>query len=261
VAFALPLKEFPDLSLTSERLPRHVAIVMDGNGRWAKKHGLARCEGHRRGKDSVRAVIDTARELGIPYLTLFAFSHENWSRPPEEVNFLMQLFYRYLLTEINRFMKHDIRIIGLGDLQRLPPEVRSALARVEEATKANAALTAVLAISYGGRQDIAGAVRRIAHAVESRAVRPEEVDERMLESQLATTGLPDPDLLIRTSGELRISNFFLYQLAYTELYFTDTLWPDFREREFLTALAAYQLRDRRFGAIRNGTSHSLRAAS
>ncbi len=209
----------------------------------------------------MRAVVEAARELRIPYLTLFVFSSENWQRPSAEVSFLMELFHRYLITEIKRLMKRDIRVVALGDTERLPPRVRSALAQAIELTAHNRSMTAALALSYGGRQDITAAAKRIAEAVAAHRITPDQVDERLVQSQLATCGLPDPDLLIRTSGELRISNFFLYQLAYTELYFTDTLWPDFREREFLSALAAYQLRERRFGMIGNGFSHGLRAAN
>jgi undecaprenyl diphosphate synthase len=261
VATSLPLDEFPDLSLESARLPRHVAIVMDGNGRWARQRGLARSEGHRRGKDSVRAVVEAARELGIPYLTLFAFSNENWLRPTTEVRFLMQLFHRYLMTESKRMMKRGIRVVALGDTERLPVQVRRALADTVELTAQNHTMTVALALSYGGRQDITRAAAQIARDVAAGRLAPDQIDEHALASRLDTAGLPDPDLLIRTSGELRISNFFLFQLAYTELYFTDTRWPDFREREFLSALSAYQLRERRFGALESGPNHRMRAAN
>lgn len=261
VASSLPFDEFPGLSLDPDRLPRHVAIVMDGNGRWARHHGLARSEGHRRGKDSVRAVVEAAREIGIPCLTLFVFSNENWRRPGTEVRFLMELFHRYLSTETKRLMKRDIKVVALGDLDRLPPPVRRALDATVAATADNRSMTAALALSYGGRQDVVSAARRIARDVAAGRLLPDEVDEQVFAARLASTGLPDPDLLIRTSGELRISNFFLYQLAYTELYFTNTLWPDFREREFLQALAAYQLRERRFGAVDGTANHPLRAAN
>jgi undecaprenyl diphosphate synthase len=259
VAISLPLSEFPELSLDPCRLPHHVAIVMDGNGRWARRRGLGRHEGHRRGKDSVRAVVEAARELGIPYLTLFAFSSENWQRPAGEVDFLMRLFHRYLVTETKRLMKRDIRVIALGDTERLPPRVRQALAETVEATRGNRAMTVALALSYGGRQDAVSAARKLARAAAAGELRPEDIDETAFQRALTTAELPDPDLLIRTSGELRISNFFLFQLAYTELYFTDTLWPDFREREFLGALAAYQMRERRFGAVADGAPQRLSA--
>jgi len=234
---------------------------MDGNGRWACQRGLARCEGHRRGKDSVRAVVETARELGIQYLTLFLFSSENWQRPASEVRFLMQLFHRYLVTETKRLMKRDVRVIVLGDTARLPLAVRRALEQTMAATAGNRSLTTALALSYGGRQDIVSATRRIAQAVADGRLRPDQIDDHLVANELATAGIPDPDLLIRTSGELRISNFLLFQLAYTELYFTDTLWPDFRERDFLKALIAYQMRERRFGTVDGGPGDRLRAAN
>lgn len=222
---------------------------MDGNGRWARRRGLGRNEGHRRGKDSVRAVVEAARELGIPYLTLFAFSAENWARPSTEVDFLMRLFHRYLLTETKRLMKRGIRILALGDTERLPPRLRQVLAETVEATRDNRDMTVALALSYGGRQDVVSAVRKLANAVAAGEMTAEEIDSAAVQRALTTAAMPDPDLLIRTSGELRISNFFLFQLAYTELYFTDTLWPDFREHELLRALAAYQMRERRFGGV------------
>lgn len=241
-------------------MPRHVAVVMDGNGRWATRRGLNRREGHRRGKDAVRAVVEAALELGIPYLTLFVFSNENWQRPSAEVRFLMQLLHRFLLTEGKRLMKRDVRITTIGDGSRLPAAVQRALAQMVEQTQENRAMTVVLALSYGGRQDMAAAARRIAEAVAAGLLRPDQVDEELVERELMTAGVPDPDLLIRTSGELRISNFFLYQLAYTELYFTETLWPDFREHDLLKAIAAYQSRARRFGTV-DSAVNGLRAAN
>jgi undecaprenyl diphosphate synthase len=261
VESSLPLNEFPNLCLGPTRLPRHIAIVMDGNGRWARQRGLNRCEGHRRGKDSVRAVVEAARQLGIPYLTLFAFSNENWQRPKAEVRFLMQLFHRYLITETKRLMKRDIRVLAVGDMSRLPAPVRRVLTETVKLTADNQTMTVALALSYGGRQDVVEATRRIAQAAASGRITPAQIDEQMLEAELMTSRLPDPDLLIRTSGELRISNFFLYQLAYTELYFTDTLWPDFRERDLLTALTAYQSRERRFGMVDDSPSIPLSAAN
>lgn len=232
---------------------------MDGNGRWAQRRGLNRNEGHRRGKDSVRAVVETARELGIPYLSLFAFSNENWLRPTTEVNFLMSLFHRYLMTETKRLMKREIRVVALGETERLAVPLRRALAQTLEITTDNRGMTLGLALSYGGRQDLTSAMRKIAAAVAAGTMKPEDIDEETVARSLTTAGMPDPDLLIRTSGELRISNFFLFQLAYTELYFTDTLWPDFREREFLTALSAFQARERRFGVVGTEADTRLRA--
>jgi undecaprenyl diphosphate synthase len=234
---------------------------MDGNGRWAVRRGFNRCEGHRRGKDSVRAVVEAARQLGIPYLTLFAFSNENWQRPKAEVRFLMQLFYRYLITESKRLMKRDIRVIAVGEMSRLPAGVQRVLADTIRLTAANRGLTVVLALSYGGRQDVVEAARRIAEAAAAGRITPDQIDERMVQRQLLTGEIPDPDLLIRTSGELRLSNFLLFQLAYTELYFTDTLWPDFRERDLLRAVTEYQSRTRRFGMVDEGSSISLSAAN
>jgi undecaprenyl diphosphate synthase len=259
VAISLPLDEFPNLSLEPSRLPRHVAIVMDGNGRWARRRGLSRHEGHRRGKDSVRAVVEAARELNIPYLTLFAFTTENWHRPSTEVSFLMGLLHRFLLTETKRLMKRDIRVVAVGDTARLPPRVRDALNEMIETTRENRSMTLAIALSYGGLQDIVAAAQRIARAVAAGELDPEKIDAQLFAASLDTADIPDPDLWIRTSGEVRISNCFLFQLAYTELYFTDTLWPDFRERELLAALAAYQLRERRYGAIAGTSDQRLRA--
>jgi len=229
------------------RLPRHVAVIMDGNGRWAQRRGLSRIEGHRRGKGSVRAVVETARRLGIPYLSLFAFSTENWQRPRREVDALMRLLLRYLRTEVKKLMKNEVRVLAIGDTGRLPEPVRRELERVIELTRANTRLTVGLCVSYGGREDIVEATRRIARAVRAGRLDPDAIDQATVSAHLGTAGFPDPDLLIRTSGEMRISNFFLWQIAYAELYVTDTLWPDFREAEFLRALDHYQKRERRFG--------------
>jgi undecaprenyl diphosphate synthase len=230
-----------------DQLPRHVAVIMDGNGRWAERRGLARIEGHRRGKDSVRAVVETSRRLGIPFLSLFAFSTENWQRPRREVSSLMGLLRRYLRTELNRMMKNEVRLVAIGDMERLPDLVRGDLDAVIAATRSNARLTVGLCVSYGGREDLVQAMRGLAREVQAGRLRPEEIDQEAIERHLGTAGMPDPDFLIRTSGEMRISNFFLWQLAYTEIYVTDTLWPDFRETEFLRALEHYRQRERRFG--------------
>jgi len=220
---------------------------MDGNGRWAQRRGLSRLEGHRRGKDSVRAVVEAARRLGIPYLSLFAFSTENWQRPRREVDGLMRLLLRYLRSEVNKLMKNEVRVLAVGDVARLPDSVRRELERVIELTRNNTRLTVGLCVSYGGREDIIAAARRIARAVRAGEIDPDAIDQTTFANALGTAGFPDPDLLIRSSGEMRISNFFLWQIAYTELYITETLWPDFREPEFLQALAQYQQRERRFG--------------
>ena len=233
--------------LDPTRLPRHVAVIMDGNGRWAQRRGLSRIEGHRRGKESVRAVVESARRLGIPYLSLFAFSTDNWQRPRREVDALMRLLLRYLRTEVKKLMKNEVRVLAIGDTTRLPEPVRRELARVIELTRDNARLNVGLCISYGGREDIVEATRQLARDVQAGRLAPEAIDQATVASRLGTAGFPDPDLLIRTSGEMRISNFFLWQLAYTELYITDTLWPDFRDAEFLRALLHFQQRERRFG--------------
>ncbi len=235
------------VELDRSRLPRHVAIIMDGNGRWAEQRGLSRLHGHRVGKDSVRAVVESARELGIQYLSLFAFSTENWNRPPKEVDGLMQLLRRYLASELDKMMKHGIRLVAVGSLRRLPLAVREAMRAAVAATRKNTGMTVVLAVSYGGREEITRAVRAIARKAKRGQLEPEQVTDAVVRSHLATGNVPDPDLLIRTSGEMRVSNFFLWQLAYTEIYVTNTLWPDFREREFQEALGFFEQRQRRFG--------------
>lgn len=233
--------------IDKERLPRHVAVIMDGNGRWAQRRGLSRIEGHKRGKDAVQEVVETSKEIGLGYLTLYAFSTENWQRPPGEVRALMGLLRRYLRTELQRMMANNIRLRAAGDLNRLPDPVHQALAEVVHATRHNSGLTVILAISYGAREEIVAAARAVATAVQEGRLTPQEIDEQVFAQHLWTAGIPDPDLLIRTSGEFRLSNFLLWQLAYTEIYVTDTLWPDFSREEFLRALADYQGRERRFG--------------
>jgi undecaprenyl diphosphate synthase len=235
------------VELDPSRMPRHVAVIMDGNGRWAQQRGLSRLHGHRVGKESVRAVVETSRRLGIKYLSLYAFSTENWRRPPREVDGLMSLLQRYLATELEKMMKHQIRLRAVGTLRRLPPPVRDALRSTIEATKRNRGMTVILAVSYGAREEIARAARAIARRVGRGELRPDQITPGTVEKHLGTSGIPDPDLLIRTSGEMRLSNFFLWQIAYTEIYVTDTLWPDFRDREYLQALTYFQQRQRRFG--------------
>ena len=235
------------VDLEPSQLPRHVAIIMDGNGRWATSRGLPRVVGHRRGKESVRAVVEAARRLGIPYLSLYAFSSENWNRPKDEVRALMGLLERYLGSELRKMMRHQIRLLAIGNLEKLPRSVQSALRRAIEATKDNQGMTVVLAVSYGGREEITQAIRAVARDVRSGALDPEAIDEAAVSRYLSTDGIPDPDLLIRTSGEMRVSNFLLWQIAYSELFVTPTLWPDFGEAEFLEALAHFQRRERRFG--------------
>jgi undecaprenyl diphosphate synthase len=218
---------------------------MDGNGRWAELRGLPRIEGHRRGVERVSEVIETAGELGVKALTLYAFSLENWKRPTSEVKTLMRLLEFYLKKEISQLMARDVVFRTIGDTQRLPEDIQALIREVEEKTASNKGLILTAALSYSGRDEILRAVKKIL----SSGVRPEELTEELLAFHLDTAGLPAPDLIIRTSGEMRISNFLLWQGAYSELYFTDTLWPDFSKEEFLLAIQVYQQRERRFGAI------------
>ena len=248
------------MELDPTRLPRHVAVIMDGNGRWAERRGLSRLHGHRAGKQSVRSIVETTRRLGIPYLTLYAFSTENWGRPPREVDGLMSLLRRYLASELDKMMKNEIRLLAIGNLRRLPPAVREALRSTIEATRENTKMTVVLAVSYSGREEIADAMRRIARRVQKGELSPNAITPDMVNAHLSTAGIPDPDLLIRTSGEMRVSNFYLWQIAYSELYVTDALWPDFREREYLEALDYFQRRQRRFGRTASQVER-LRAAN
>lgn len=242
-----PLSTRVPLLNGKDRVPRHVAVIMDGNGRWAQRRGLSRIEGHKRGKEAVREIVEASRELGLAYLTLYAFSSENWQRPPHEVRALMGLLNRYLRTELRRMMRYDIRLRAIGNLERLPANVRKSLLDAVDATRDNTGLNVVLAVSYSAREEIVSAVQALAQDVRSGRLDPGRIDERTLEGALWTSDIPAPDLLIRTSGEFRVSNFMLWQLAYTELYVTDTLWPDFDREAFEHALAEYQRRDRRFG--------------
>lgn len=228
--------------------PRHVAIIMDGNGRWAEQRGLARLEGHRRGADVVREITTYSRQLDISYLTLFSFSVQNWQRPPEEVAGLMQLLEEYCTKERDTLMKNNIRLNTIGAMSRLPQSTQDALSNLIEETADNRSMTLTLAIDYGAREEIVAAVRRLAHDVKTRRLAPEKIDETALETRLDTALLPDPDLVIRTSGEMRISNFLLWQVAYAELYFTDVRWPDFTREAFVDALRDFAGRERRFGA-------------
>jgi undecaprenyl diphosphate synthase len=231
------------------RLPRHVAIIMDGNGRWAKLRRKQRVEGHRAGIASVRDVVETAARLGLQVLTLYAFSVENWKRPESEVSTLMGLLKRYLRLELDTLLKNDIRFQVIGRSEDLPRDVREELDRAMERTRDNAGLLFNIALNYGGRAEITDAVRRLVTDFSSNGRSPDEIDETTLSSYLYTAGQPDPDLLIRTSGEMRISNFLLWQIAYAEIWVTDVLWPDFRRRHLLQAIADYQKRERRYGGI------------
>ena len=230
-------------------VPTHVAIIMDGNGRWAKERGLPRVEGHRNGVESVRAVVRAAGELGIKYLTLYAFSVENWNRPKDEVDTLMKYLARFLKGEIAELNRNNVRLEVIGQIYRLPEFVQEQLRKTMEALSKNNGLTLILALSYGGRQEIVEATRSIAAKVQSGKLDPAEINEQAISQHLYTHQYPDPDLLIRTSGELRVSNFLLWQISYAEFVVTQTLWPDFRKAEFFSALEEYTRRHRRFGAV------------
>ena len=229
------------------KLPGHIAIIMDGNGRWAERRGLVRIEGHREGAHSVREVVRAARQIGIRHLTLFSFSSENWGRPPGEVDALMALLADYLVAEREEILDNQIRLTAIGELWRLPSAVRSRLDALCAESERHAGMTLCLALSFGGREEITHAVRALAEEVARGTLRPEDIDEEAIHAHLWSRALPPPDLLIRTSGEMRISNFYLWELAYTELYFTEVLWPDFRRPHLEAALEAYARRERRFG--------------
>jgi undecaprenyl diphosphate synthase len=234
-------------NLIREKLPRHVAIIMDGNGRWAVKKGAARIFGHQNGVTPVDEVVKTSAELGIDYLTLYAFSTENWSRPVDEVEALMGLLSSTIKKETRKLLDNNIRLVTIGDLTKLPENTRRELLHLVDATAANTGLTVVLALSYSSRYEIILAAREIIRDAAAGKLTPDDMNCGVFENYLQTAGIPDPELLIRTSGEYRISNFLLYQLAYTELYFTSKLWPDFRAEDYYEALLDYQNRERRFG--------------
>jgi undecaprenyl diphosphate synthase len=231
--------------LDFDRLPKHVAIIMDGNGRWAAERHLPRVEGHRAGIDAVRDTVETSARLGLPVLTLYAFSVENWKRPVPEVTALMGLLRHYLRAELKTLLKNGIQFRVIGQLDRLSPEVREELEAAVARTSANTGMVFNIALSYGGRAEIVDAARQAI----AQGIAAEDLDEDVFASLLYTAGQPDPDLLIRTSGEMRVSNFLLWQIAYAEIWVTDTFWPDFRARHLLEAVADYQRRDRRYGAV------------
>lgn len=233
--------------LIKEKLPQHIAIIMDGNGRWAKKRVLPRIMGHRRGIESVREVVTACRELGVKVLTLYAFSSENWKRPRGEIKALMTLLKKYIRSEIDELHRNEIRVNFIGEVQKLPEDVLPFIAEATGKTARNTGMVLNLALSYSGRNEILNAVTRIAAAVSQQKLTASDITEEVFSDFLYTAGLPDPDLLIRTSGEQRISNFLLWQIAYTELYVTDVLWPDFKREDLYQALLDYQKRKRRFG--------------
>jgi len=239
----------PVSELDNTRLPAHVAIIMDGNGRWAKKKLLNRVKGHEKGADTVRAIVRASREIGISVVTLYAFSTENWQRPQIEVNALMGLLERFLKSEKEELTSNNIRLSSIGQIQRLPGKTLKVLEDVKAATSENDGMRLNLALSYGGRAELLQMVSRVAHKVKSGRLDPDAIDEKVVVDHLYTSGMPDPDLLIRTSGEMRLSNFLLWQVAYAEIFVTDTLWPDFSREEYIRILGEYQRRDRRFGKV------------
>ena len=233
--------------IDSSKLPKHIAIIMDGNGRWAKQRGEHRVMGHQHGVTSVRETVEAAAEIGVEYLTLYAFSTENWNRPKEEVIALMQLLVSTINSEVKTLNKNDIRLRAIGDLKSLPPDCFAELNEAIQATANNKRMNLVLALSYSSRWEIINAIKLIGTEIEKGKIRPAAVNEELFDSYLCTSGFPEPELMIRTSGEHRISNFLLWQLSYAELYFTEKLWPDFRKEDLYEAIVDYQSRERRFG--------------
>jgi undecaprenyl diphosphate synthase len=230
-------------------IPRHVAVIMDGNGRWARTRGLSRIEGHKEGIKSVRAAVETAGSLDIKTLTLYTFSSENWARPKAEVSALMSLLLRTIKNEVEELDEKNVRLMTIGDIDALPVAPRTGIRNTINRLSKNTGLVVNLALSYSGRQEIVDAVKRICEQVKNGDLSPQDIDEVLISRYMQTSEVGDPDLMIRTSGEMRISNFLLWQLAYTELYITPTLWPDFRHDEFYTAIEAYQKRERRYGKV------------
>jgi undecaprenyl diphosphate synthase len=235
-------------SISPEKLPKHVAVIMDGNGRWAKKRGLSRVLGHEKGANAVREIVRTSREIGIPWLTLYAFSEENWRRSGAEIQALMRLLNRFLKGELKEMQDNGIGLRTIGRTEKLPKDTRKILLDTIEKTASNRDMILTLALSYGGRQEILDAVRKIAERIETGAMKAADISEQVVAGQLYAPDMPDPDLLIRTSGEYRISNFLIWQIAYTEIYITPTLWPEFTKDEYLAAIREFQKRERRFGA-------------
>ena len=241
-----PLASFKE-HIDFNNLPRHIAVIMDGNGRWAKKKGAMRIFGHRNAVQAVRDVTEGSGEIGIKYLTLYAFSTENWGRPKEEVAGLMELLVNTLKQEIKTLMENQVKLITIGDTSNLPEDCQKNLEWAVATTKNNSGLTLILALSYSGRWEITRAIKAIAEKIKSGKLNDSDINEEMISQHLQTAGIPDPELLIRTSGEMRVSNFLLWQIAYSELYITPTLWPDFRKEHLYEAIWSYQQRERRFG--------------
>lgn len=241
----------------SGKIPAHIAIIMDGNGRWAQTKGNVRIFGHKAGVDSVRDITESCAQLGVKHLTLYAFSTENWNRPSVEVNGLMKILVKSLKNEAKRLHENNIKFVTIGQIERLPEKCQKQISEVTELTKNNDRLQLCLALSYSGRWDITEAVKKLSEQVKAGHLNPEEINDELIGSHLSTAEVPDPDLIIRTSGEYRISNFLLWQLAYSELYVTETFWPDFRREELYEAIKSYQKRDRRYGGVKNGYSKSI----
>lgn len=237
------------MDINRKKLPGHIAIIMDGNGRWASKRGLPRSMGHREGSSNLKRIVNFCSEIGIKYLTVYAFSTENWKRPKSEVDTLMSLLEEYLKTADTELKGKNVRIKVIGDVTRLPESIQKEIKRVADSTSSNTGLTLVIALNYGGRDEIINAVKMISRDVEQGVLKVEDINAELFSNRLYTSGIPDPDLLIRTSGEQRISNFFLWQSAYTEFWYTDVLWPDFSERDIVKAIKDYQKRSRRFGGV------------
>lgn len=234
---------------THPEAPRHVAVIMDGNGRWAKERGLPRLEGHRAGAESVREVMEACIELGVEYLTLYAFSSENWSRPEAEVKALMSLLDRFLKEKAKDLDRQNVRLLAIGQLDRLPEKTRALIKQIQERTAGHTAMTLVLALSYGGREEIVSAARSLANDAVAGKISPADINSDLFASRLQTAGIPDPDLLIRTSGEMRVSNFLLWQISYAEIVIVRKFWPDFRQGDLFEAVDEYKRRHRRFGAL------------
>ena len=232
------------------KIPAHIAIILDGNGRWAKAKGMPRNYGHAQGSKNVERICEEAYRMGVKYLTVYAFSTENWNRPKDEVDALMKLLRNYMKTCLKTAAKNDMKVRVIGDKTGLDEDIRNRIAELEEATKDNGGLNFQIALNYGSRDEIVRAVRRVSEDVKEGKVKPEDIDEKMFETYLDTHGIPDPDLMIRTSGELRLSNYLLWQLAYTEFYFTDIPWPDFTKVELSKAIEQYNRRDRRYGGVK-----------
>lgn len=239
------------------KIPAHIAIILDGNGRWAKAKGMPRNYGHAQGSKNVERICEEAYRMGVKYLTVYAFSTENWNRPKDEVDALMKLLRNYMKTCLKTAAKNDMKVRVIGDKTGLDEDIRNRIAELEEATKDNGGLNFQIALNYGSRDEIVRAVRRVSEDVKEGKVKPEDIDEKMFETYLDTRGIPDPDLMIRTSGELRLSNYLLWQLAYTEFYFTDIPWPDFTKEELSKAIEQYNRRDRRYGGVKEAQEEDV----